>query len=231
MFNFLKKKFNPIIATDTGTTINGKPVITLRHDKEVTSEENVEFLEAVSKNAGIPVFKSQIKHLYESDFTRYKDNCPRCQAALTRMFSNFAYATQEKSRILGAPAGLFCQSCPTVIIDDDMMRAQIDRSRFQYWGVFSVESGYSGVNIIETINGVPPTFVMDESQQDVEGIFQSVHQPKDGVFYDPKTGKILGAGDNKFMQASKINALRKQKSKNKSKNKMAKQSKKANRKK
>ncbi|MCY7329665.1 MAG: hypothetical protein LH618_14025 [Saprospiraceae bacterium] len=208
-----------------------KPIITIRHDKEVTGEENVEFLEAIGKNAGIPVYKGQVKHLYESDFTGYKDKCPRCQAALTLMYSNFAYATQEKSRILAAPAGLFCQSCPTVIIDDDMMRLQIDHARFQYRGVFSVESGYDDLNLLETFNGVTPTFVLDESRQNVEGIFQSVHQPKDGIFYDPKTGKFLGAGDNKSMQTARTNALRKQKSKSKSKSKMAKQSKKANRKK
>lgn len=206
-------------------------MLILRHDSIATGKDSAEFLELAAKKSDYPVFKGQIKHLYESDFTGFKDKCPRCQGEVVRMFSNFAYATQQKSRLLTAPAGLFCPNCPTVIIDDDMMRASIDLSRFQYFGVYSVEDGYSGINIIEEINGVKPTFILDETQEEIGGFLESVHQPKDGVYYDPRSNKLPGGGGPKYLPPQSVNTLRKQKAKKKSKNKAAKQSKKANRKK
>ena len=231
MFDFFKKKAKKPSISDLITDSQGSKMLILRHDNLATGNSEAEFLELAAEKSNYPVFRGQIQHLYESDFTGFKDKCPRCQKEVVRMFSNFAYATQQKSRLLTAPAGLFCQSCLTVMIDDDMMRASIDRSRFQYFGFFSVEDGYSGVNFIQTINGVKPTFILDETQEEIGGFVQSVHQPKDGVYYDPKSSKFLGGGGINYLPSQSINTLRKQKAKKKSKNKDTKQSKKANRKK
>jgi len=223
MLNFFKNRSKQPAPADE----KGRTSIMLRHDKEVTAQDNVKLMEMAGKLANIPIFRGHVKHLYESDFTGYKDKCPRCNGTVLQMFSNFAYATQKKSRLLAAPAGLFCQHCPTVIIDDDIMRESIDRSRFQYYGVFSVEDGYSGVIPIDTINGVTPTFILDENQEDLEGILQSVHQPGNGLYFDPKSNKVL----NLESLTGTAGSARKQKDKRKTKNKMAKQSRKANRKK
>lgn len=231
MLNFSKKKPNLPTRIEAISDEDGNPSLVLRQDIEVTGKDSVGLLEMASEHSKIPIFKGQVEHLYESDFTGYKDKCPRCQAEVVRMFSNFAYATQVKSRLMTAPAGLFCQSCPTVIIDDDMVRANIDHSRFEYWGVFAVEDGYSSVKPIETLNGVTPTFILDEVESTIGGILQSVHQPEGGEFFDPKMQKTLGGGSANKMRPEVVNALRKQKAKKKARNKNAKQSKKANRKK
>jgi len=230
MFNFLKKKLEEKVRIEKITYKDGKRGLMLRHDAITTGKDNIELLETASKNSGIPVFKGPVKNLYESDFTGYKDKCPLCQTELLRMFSNFAYATQEKARIMTAPTGLFCPNCPTVIIDDDMAREVIDQSRFEYWGVFLVDDGYSKDSIIETINGVKPTFIVDENQDNIEGIMQSVHQPG-GTFFDPKGIVFSDGGNTSARRPEVVNALRNQKAKNKSRNKNAKKSKKANRKK
>ena len=208
----------------------GKHGLMLRHDEIATGKDNIELLQLASEQSKIPIFKGQVKHLYESDFTGYKDKCPRCLSEVVRMYSNFAYATQGKSRIMTAPAGLFCQSCPTVIIDDDMVLAHIDHTRFAYWGVFSVEDGYNDPEPIETINGITPTYILSEEQDNVEGILQSVHQPEGGVFFDPKMNKIVGAGNANSIRPEMVNTFRKLKAKKKSRKKNVKQSKKANRK-
>jgi hypothetical protein len=230
MFNFFKNKLKKPLDIKSTVSEDGRTRILLRYDEEVSAEQNVQLLEIAGKAADIPVFKGQVAHLYESDFTGYKDKCPRCGGAVTRMFSNFAYATQDSSRLLAAHAGLFCQSCPTVIIDDDVMRESIDRTRFEYRGVFSVESGYDALRIVDTINGVKPVVILSEDQQDIEGFLQSVHQPKGGRYFDPKSNKMISTGNAKSLSSDQVNAARKQKAKKKAKNKMAKQSKKAGRK-
>jgi len=220
MFNFDKNK--PKLKAETRPTPKEDGFKIIRHDLETTGKDNVDFLELAAEKSGIPIYKGQVKHIYESDFTGFKDKCPRCEGAVLRMMSNFPYATQKASRIMTAPAGLFCQSCPTVIIDDDIMIAAIDTSRFEYWGVFSVEDGYNELSPIETLNGETPIIVLDETQTIIEGILQSVHQPIDGVFMDPKTNTILGMVHTNAVPLELTNALRKQKSKKKSRNKSAK---------
>ncbi len=197
------------------------PTVMLRHDAVIKAEENIALIEKISKLSGIPVFKGQIQYLYESDFTGQKQQCPRCGGTLTRMVCNFAYATQYRSRLMSAPAGLFCGNCPTVIVDDDMMRDGIDASRFQYYGVFSVESGYVDAGIITLLNGQKPTFIFSEDMQNVDGILQSVHAPKDGIYIQPSKRQV----------ARQTEISSKQKALKKAKSKAAKKAKKINRKK
>ncbi len=232
MFNFFKKNKAEKPANETTETdAIRRGMFISRKDKTVHSEENIPLLELASKTAGIPVFKGVVKHIYESDFTGYKDKCPRCGGQVVRHFCNFAYATQKSSRLLAAPAGLFCLDCAAVIVDDDLMKASIDSSRFQYCGVFSVESGYQKAGIIDTINGEKPIYILDETQQEIEGLFQSVHQLQDSVYADPNNALGLRSLVSNRAPQESAYPKRHPKNKNKAKNKAVKQSRKANRKK
>jgi hypothetical protein len=232
MFDFFKKSKAEKLANETPGAGFGNRIMISRHDEIVHSEENIPLLELASRSAGMPIYKGVVKHIYESDFTGYKDKCPRCGGQVVRHFCNFAYATQKKSRLLAAPAGLFCLDCALVIVDDDMMRESIDGSKYEYWGVFSVESGYQEAVLIETINGEKPVFILDENQQEIEGYLQSVHQPKDSVYLDPKN--VFGLNSppsNKVSQALAQPLRQPNIKKKKAKNKTSKQSRKASRKK
>jgi hypothetical protein len=239
MFDFFKKNPNSPNTFDVVTSENGTRSIISRNDEVVPAKENNELMEYASKESNIPIFRGQIKHLYESDFTENKDKCPNCSSELVRMFSNFGYATQKGARLMTAPAGLFCPNCPTVVIDDDMILENIDRKRFEYYGTFSVEDGVSEFSVIDSINGEKPVFIKDE--EEIGGLYQSVHQPEDSMYIDSRTNRLFGSeiidltdsdnfGVNKI-QPDKVNALRNQKAKKKAKNKQASKSKKANRKK
>ena len=185
-----------------------------------TEEDNAEFLRTLSEKNNIPTYKGEIKHAYESDFLGYKNKCPRCDSPTKQMMSNFPYATQEEARILTAPAGHFCPNCPTVIIDDDMMRQSID-PRFKYHGVFNVETG-SNQGLLTTLNGEKPVYILTEDQ-DIAGIAQSVQQNMDTNEYI----YVKGSGKPKLSAATQ----QKRKSGNKKKKKAARKARKKNRRK
>jgi len=195
-------------------------VVRVNLDGENTGKSNRGVLEQFSKANKMPIFKGEVKHGYESDFLGYTDKCPRCQSLTEQMMSNFAYATQESPRLMAAPAGHFCTECPTVIIDDDMMREGIDASRFWYGGVFSVETGYSDKpHLFETFNGEKPILVLDEDMQNVGGIAQSVQQ---------KNAPFAFSG---VRSMAKHRQQEKKKKNNRKKNKAAKNARKKNRRK
>jgi len=159
-------------------------------NKEISGEDVKEYIESMAEANNIPVFKGEVKHCYESDFTKQTDQCPRCGTVTERMMSNFAYATQDASRIATTPAGHFCTECPTVIINDDMMRESINPN-FKYGGVFSVETGYTKEpRLFDTYNGEKPTYILNETQTNINGVLQSVNliQDEDFIYIDPKTG-------------------------------------------
>ncbi len=189
---------------------------------ETTGKDNKEMLEYFSEQNDIPIFKGEIKHGYESDFLGYKGSCPNCDAPTQQMMSNFAYATQEASRIASAPAGHFCPSCPTVIIDDDIMRSMMD-PQFIYGGVFTIETGYkdSGKEMFETFNGEKPIIILDEYQENIFGLVQSVHQSTSDLY------RLIEISEATRKQQARVQ--QKKKNINKKKNKAAKKARKKNR--
>lgn len=220
-----KKDIEKIQLTDEmEAKINRKEgTIKIVKEKEVSGKDNRDLLELFSKESGISVFKGIIKHAYESDYLGYKHMCPRCDERTENMMSNFAYGTQDKSRIIGAPAGHFCTNCPTVIIDDDIIRASINE-KIDYCGVYEIETGYETEKLLfETFNGEKPVFILDPSKTQVYGIQQSVHQSPDDYI---QLIKVSG-------ETQKEINLRQQKKKksNKQKKKAVKKSRKNNRRK
>jgi hypothetical protein len=63
-----------------------------------------------------------------------------------------------------APAGYFCTVCPTVIIDEEMLRAGMTGG-FQFQGVLGIDyEGKRPPDVFRTWNGKPAVYVFDDDQ-------------------------------------------------------------------
>ncbi len=221
-------------------------VVSYQREEKTVGKDAVGMLKTFAELSpgDIPIYKGEprIEHAYESDFLGYTDKCPLCNTPTQRMYSNFVWANQEASRLMSAPAGHFCTHCPTVIIDDTLVKNSINKARFQYLGVCAIDSGFSDkkedINLFGTLNGKKPTYVLNE-EGGLDGILNSVHAPSEGMYRDP-SGRVFGdlSERNSALNlnysadfAAKSKQAANKKAKNKSKNKQAKQSRKANRKK
>jgi hypothetical protein len=61
-----------------------------------------------------------------------------------------------------APAGYFCTTCPTVIVDEEMLRAGITDG-FHFQGVLGIDyEGQRPPDLFRTWNGRPTVYVVDE---------------------------------------------------------------------
>jgi hypothetical protein len=222
MFSGIKKLFankNDVVQINNVE----KKMVTLQMEVETSGEKNLSILKEMAKHNEIPIYKGAIVNAYESDFLGYKDHCPLCDTPTVQHMSYFIWANQVASRIMAAPAGYFCPNCPTVIIDDDLIQAGIDKSRFEYWGVCGIETGYEkkqGDSLFQTFNGKKPTYILNE-EGGLDGILNSVHTPDGGMYAMPDRQARIPM--SKTIQAQK------KKEKNKSQNKQARQARKMNR--
>jgi hypothetical protein len=222
MFSRIKKLFadkNEITQIENAD----KKRVSLQIEEEMTGKQNLSLLQEMAKLNNVPIYKGAIVNAYESDFLGYKDHCPLCDTPTVQHTTNFIWANQVASRIMAAPAGYFCPNCPTVIIDDDLIQSGIDKSRFEYWGVCGIETGYEkkkGDSLFQTFNGQKPTYILTE-EGGLDGILNSVHTPDGGLYATPDAqSRIL---------LSKTIQAKKKKEKNKSHNKQARQARKMNR--
>ena len=227
MLNFFNKKNK---AEEPSKIFHNEAtgVVRMEFDGNSDGKGNLPMLEEFAKHSNFPIFKGTIENAYESDFLGYKDKCPLCQTPTVQHFSNFIWANQEASRIATAPAGHFCPNCPTVIIDDDVIKRAIN-PRFHYWGTCAIDTGFNtqteAVNLFKTFNGEKPTYILDENEG-LSGILGSVHEPNEQTYLVPNSReKEIKPNFQKSLQEKN------KKAKNKTKNKQAKQSRKANRKK
>jgi hypothetical protein len=197
-------------------------------NREFSGKDVRETIEAFAEKSGVSdIFKGTIENAYESDFLGYVDKCPVCNHETKLMNSGFVYATQTRTRIASGPCGYFCTHCPTVIIDDDMMRQTVSPG-FKYGGTVAIETGYAKTPLLfENFNGKKPTYVLDE-YQNMDGIMGSLNfiQHEGAVFLD-KYGMPLKT----LADVQKKESLQKKKDKNRSKNRQAKKARSSNRKK
>jgi hypothetical protein len=198
-----------------------------RRDEKVTGKEVRHELERYAKMSDFDIFDGTIEHAYESDFTGYTDHCPRCNAPTKQMYSGFVYATQTKPRVMTAPAGHFCTQCPTVIIDDRILRNGVSGT-VKYGGTCALETGYHDHPLIfATFNGEKPVYILDDGES-FGGIVGSLNLIKssDDFYYDKLGMPILSVAEKQKNQNAQ-----KKKEKNRSKNRAAKKSRSSGRKK
>lgn len=117
-----------------------------------------------SKISNLPLYEGHVEHGYGLDFVPTSQQCPRCRAATQQHYANFIYATQMAPRVMFAPAGYFCTKCPTVIVDEDMIRSAVDK-RFNFQGVLGLDyDGRERPDFFKTWNGKKTVYMLDEHQ-------------------------------------------------------------------
>jgi len=119
--------------------INGdKSTINVGVDGLSEGEKN-EFFAQAAEMSDITVYEGYIEHAYAKSHVCRTEQCPRCGAITQRQYGNFIYATQIATRVMFAPAGYFCIECPSVIIDEDIVRNGITDRRFRFQGVLGID--------------------------------------------------------------------------------------------
>jgi hypothetical protein len=110
-----------------------------------------------------------VRHAYSAWEVPRTDQCPQCQARTRQEYAHFIYATQRGARVLFAPAGHFCTDCPSVIVDEAMIRAGIADKRYTYRAVLGLDDG-SGAkpDVFETWNGRRVVVLLDEDGRVVD---------------------------------------------------------------
>jgi hypothetical protein len=135
--------------------------------------ESIEALRATaSKVSDLSFFDQHVEHAYALRAVAGADQCPRCQGATRQHYAHFIYATTEAPRVMMAPAGYFCTACPTVIIDEEMLRSGMTEG-FHFQGVLGVDyEGKRPPDLFRTWNGRPAVYVLDDDQgpQGISGI-------------------------------------------------------------
>jgi hypothetical protein len=111
----------------------------------------------------IAVYEGYIEHAYAKSHVHRTDQCPQCGAITQRRYGHFIYATQIATRVMFAPAGYFCTECPSVIIDEDIIRNGITDRKFRFQGVLGIDYGKERKpDIFRTWNGREAVYVLDE---------------------------------------------------------------------
>ncbi len=110
-----------------------------------------------------------IKRKDDSKFVGDSGLCPRCRSETKQHYGNFIYATQVAPRVMFVPAGYFCKKCPTVIIDQDMIREGVAK-RFDYRGVLGIsnDSRKDEPDFFKTWNGQKAVYIFDENHEVME---------------------------------------------------------------
>lgn len=117
-----------------------------------------------TESSNITLYEGKVEHGYALSFVSTQERCPRCNAGTRQYYANFIYATQVAPRVMFAPAGYFCTSCPTVIIDEDMIRSG-KTGHFEFQGVLGIDyNGRQEPYFFRTWNGKTAIYLLDEDQ-------------------------------------------------------------------
>lgn len=146
------------------TDVSGETgLLTLDLDS-FSPEDRKGLLEKIAKQNAMPLFEGEIEHGFSKRATGSTDRCPRCGATTQQCNANFVYATNIAPRVMLAPAGYFCTSCPTVIIDEEIISAGMKQGH-RFRCVVGIDYGNNRLDLFTTWNGKKPIYVLDENQQ------------------------------------------------------------------
>ena len=134
-------------------------------DLDSLAPENREGLQdEIARINKLPLFDGKTEHGFSKRFIGSTDRCPNCGAATQQCNANFVYATNISPRVMLAPAGYFCTSCPTVIIDEEIISVGMKQG-FRFRCVVGIDHGKKRLDLFTTWNGKEPIYVLDENQQ------------------------------------------------------------------
>ena len=119
---------------------------------------------AATTMSHLTFYAGQVHHGYALRGLATSERCPRCQAGTRQHYAHFVYATQGPPRVMMAPAGYFCTQCPTVVIDEEMIRAGIT-GPFTFHSVLGIEyEERHQPDFFRTWNGQEAVYILDEDQ-------------------------------------------------------------------
>lgn len=179
-------------------------------------DEQKEFVDTTPDQSEFRMFEGHVKHGYDLKAVSDKETCPRCQAPTEQMYANFVYATNTAPRLMFVPAGYFCQKCPTVIVDQNLIRGGVSRG-FKFGGVLGIDRNRGAdLDGFDTWNGKKAVYLIDE-KKDMVSLTTVDQAPEDYVSV-------------KALQDSR-QYLKKKREKTRKRNKLAKHARKQNRRK
>ena len=140
--------------------------IVISRNVDDLSEDALETFGAVaSQHTKIPVFNGHVEYGYAFDVVADKDHCPRCGSDVELRYANFVYVTQIALRVMYAPAGLFCSRCPTVSVNEAIIRSGIADNQHHYKQVVGIDyGGKKEADYFTKWNGNDLVYVFDEDK-------------------------------------------------------------------
>lgn len=144
-----------------------KGTLKIVNTEGLSDDEKREFYATVSETSQLDLYTGHVEHGYSVDAAATRASCPRCHALTRQQYANFIYATQIAPRVMFAPAGYFCTACPTVVVDDALIRPGVSQ-RFTYQGVVGLDyEGEKPPDLFKTWNGEPTVYLFDEHENPV----------------------------------------------------------------
>lgn len=157
---------------------SGKPTGVVTTNLDGLSEEEQEVaIRMLTKSSGIPQHKGYAEHGYSLAAVANPAQCPRCAAATELRYADFIYATQKGARLMRAPAGYFCTRCPTVVVDEELLRQGVSKG-FVYRSAIGVEGkGKESGGPFRTWNGKEMIVFLDQVEGTMELIPEGMLPP------------------------------------------------------
>ncbi|OQB43417.1 MAG: hypothetical protein BWY09_00175 [Candidatus Hydrogenedentes bacterium ADurb.Bin179] len=107
----------------------------------LSEDERAAFIEAASEFTEIPLFDGHVEYGYSLEGVADETRCPRCGGSAALRYANFIYMSQKAMRVMYVPAGFFCTQCPTVSVNEDIIRVGVADKRHQYKQVVGIDYG------------------------------------------------------------------------------------------
>jgi len=142
----------------------GEHTLAKVHMEHWDPEDQRAFRSAATALSNLTCYAGHVEHGYALRVVATSARCPRCQAETRQYYANFIYATQVAPRVMFAPAGYFCPHCPTVVVDEEMIRSGVT-GPFTFHGVLGIEHDESQApDFFRTWNGQDAVYLLDEDQ-------------------------------------------------------------------
>jgi hypothetical protein len=104
----------------------------------LSEEDQKKVHRAMTDSSDVPAHEGGAEYGYSLANVANPMKCPHCAAPAELRYAEFIYATQNAPRRMMAPAGYFCTRCPTVVVDEDLLRRGVSQG-FTYRGVIGIE--------------------------------------------------------------------------------------------
>ena len=131
----------------------------------LSEDERADFVKAASELSEVPLFDGHVEYGYSLDHVADETRCPRCGGAAALRYANFIYMSQKAMRVMYAPAGFFCTQCPTVSVDEGLIRVGVADKQHQYKRVVGIDyGGKKDADYFRKWNGKDVVYVFDEDR-------------------------------------------------------------------